>query len=111
MLDYRKFKQKEEPMKTRDLHHIGGSRMFFTILSSFSLAFCAVAEETNLEKAQTLQNEAQDQAMQGFRNGQDEMCSMTNGKVVCLARKAKHRTKNFVDRAKTKTIQIKNKVN
>lgn len=37
-------------METRDLHHIGTARMFFTVLSTLSLAFCAVAQDTNLEK-------------------------------------------------------------
>ena len=68
------------------------------------------AEETNLEKAETTKNEIVDKAKKAGRKMKDEVCEMTNGKMVCMKRKMVHKAQNLGDKIDTKTTETINKV-
>ncbi len=82
-------------------------------LLAFLMAYGTIgllrAEETNLEKAETVKNEFIDSTKKAYRAAKDKACEMVNGKVECLEKKMKNRARNLSDRSKTKMKQIKNK--
>ena len=80
---------------------------FFAIVLIFALNLSA--EETNLEKAETLKNKTMDSAKKTYRKAKEEVCEMTNGKMVCVKRKFVDKVKNANDEIKTDAIEVKNK--
>lgn len=88
------------------------SGLFSVCLLSMSLAFAtnAMAEESVQEKADTKKNEALDSVKSTYRDAQDKACEMVNGKMQCLGKKIKNKSKNFSDKAKTKAKELENKV-
>jgi TATA-box binding protein (TBP) (component of TFIID and TFIIIB) len=73
------------------------------------LALNLSAEETNLEKAETQKNKTMDSLKKKYRKAKDEICQMTNGKMVCVKRKLVDGVQNATDKIKTDAIEVKNK--
>ncbi len=73
-------------------------------------AFSVQAEETNLEKAETVKNKAVDSVKNTARDVKDKTCEMINGKMECVAKQVKHTGQNAMDAAKTKVNEVGNKV-
>ncbi len=76
----------------------------------FALGTSALADETVLEKTQNVGNKAVDSVKETGRDVKDKTCEMVNGKMECLPKKIKNKTKTAVDKTETKAKQIKNKV-
>jgi hypothetical protein len=85
----------------------------WTYLLVFLMAFGVIsilrAEETPMEKAETVKNEAVDSTKKIYGASKDKVCEMVNGKMECLEKKLKNRARNLSDRSKTKMKQLKNK--
>lgn len=75
-----------------------------------SMPIAARAEETNVEKAQTTKNRAIDAAKLKFRQAQEELCELTDGKVACERKRIQNKVKNAAETAETKIIETKNKI-
>jgi hypothetical protein len=82
----------------------------FFIAAIFSLSLLANAEETNLEKAETVKNHAVDNVKEGYRGAKDKGCKMINGKMDCAVKKFKNKVKNQSDKVKTDAKELQNKV-
>ncbi len=82
-------------------------------LLAFLMAYGTIgilrAEETKLERAETVKNESIDSTKRTYRTAKDKACEMVNGKMECLGKKMKNRARNLSDRSKTKMKQMKNK--
>ncbi len=78
--------------------------------ASLSLGVFALAEETTLEKAETLTNEAADGVKSTYREAKDKTCEMINGKLECVGQKVKNKALNAKDKVSTKATEAKNKI-
>lgn len=81
-----------------------------TLLCLSLFGAIASAEETNLEKAETMKNKAVDSVKKTARDVKDKTCEMINGKMECVAKQVKHTGQDAVDAVKTKANEIGNKV-
>lgn len=81
------------------------------VASLFTFAPVLHAEETTMEKAETVKNKAVDKTKKAYRTAKDEVCELVNGKMECVAKKVKHKAQNLTDDAKTKANEIKNETN
>ncbi len=72
-------------------------------------AFASFAEETVLEKGETVKNKVVDGAKKTYRKGKDEVCEMVNGKMECMAKKGVNKLKNASDSLGTKATEEINK--
>jgi hypothetical protein len=70
----------------------------------------AFAEETNLEKAETVKNNAVNSIKKTARDVKDKTCEMINGKMECVVKQVKHTGQDAMDATKTKVKEIENKV-
>jgi len=68
------------------------------------------AEETTLEKAQTVGNESVDGVKKGYRKAKNKACETINGKLECAGKKVKNGAKNLGDKAETTAEEVENKV-
>ena len=75
----------------------------FAVTSSF-------AEESTMEKAETVKNNAVDSVKKTTRDVKDKTCEMINGKMECVAKQVKHSAQDAMDATKTKAKEIENKV-
>ena len=66
--------------------------------------------QTIEEKAETKRNENTDLIKKTYRNIDNEICEVINGKIKCIGKKISNKTKDFVDKTKTKSKEIKNKI-
>lgn len=82
----------------------------FFVAAIFSLSLLANAEETNLEKAETIKNHSVDSIKKGYRSAKDKGCTMINGKMDCAVKKMKNKIKDQSDKVKTEAKEIENKV-
>lgn len=80
------------------------------IATVISLGLVVYAEETKIEKAETVKNKAVDATKKVYRNAKDEVCEMVNGKMECMAKKVVNKVKSLSDKAETKTTETKNKI-
>lgn len=76
----------------------------------FSLSQLTYAEETNIEKAETIKNHAVDNVKEGYRNAKDKGCKMINGKMDCAVKKMNNKIKSKSDKVKTDVKEIQNKI-
>jgi hypothetical protein len=74
------------------------------------MAFCAYAEETNLEKVETATNKSVDSIKSSYREAKDKACETINGKLQCAGKKLKNGALNLMDKAKTSAKEAKKKV-
>ena len=81
------------------------------IASLFTFAPILHAEETTMEKAETVKNKTVDKTKKVYRAAKDEVCELVNGKMECVAKKLKHKAQNATDTVKTKANEIKNETN
>lgn len=81
------------------------------LVTALAFSPVAFAEETTLEKAEVLKNETLDSTKEVYRNAQDEMCQLQDGKMKCFGRKMKHKAESLYDKTKTKAKEMKNKIN
>jgi hypothetical protein len=70
----------------------------------------AFANETTMEKAETVKNKAVDATKEAGRDLSDKTCEVINGKLECIAKKTKNAVKNAADATKTKATEVKNKL-
>lgn len=77
---------------------------------SLSLALIAGAEESTLEKADTVKNQTIDILNTNARKIDEQICETVNGKMKCVSKKVKNKIKNAADKLKTNTTEIINKV-
>ena len=89
------------------------NRILSTIVmaSLFTFAPAIHAEETTMEKAETVKINAVDSTKKAYRTAKDEVCELVNGKMECVAKKLKHKAQNATDAVKTKANEIKNETN
>ena len=80
------------------------------ILLTLTTSCALQAKETTTEKAETTKNEIVDTAKKTGRQMKDEVCEVTNGKMVCFKRKMVNKAKNLGDKIGTKTTETINKV-
>jgi len=57
------------------------------------------AEETMTEKAAEVGRDVKTGTKKAYRNMKDKTCEMVNGKMECVAKKAKHKMQNAADEA------------
>ena len=81
------------------------------IASLLTFAPALHAEETTMEKAETVKNKTVDKMKKAYRTTKDEVCELVNGKMECVAKKLKHKAQNATDAVKTKANEIKNETN
>ncbi|MBL7544239.1 MAG: hypothetical protein JNL11_10495 [Bdellovibrionaceae bacterium] len=85
-------------------------KLIQVILSCVLLAaLSSIAEETVLEKGETMKNKAVDGVKKTYRKGKDEVCEMINGKMECAVKKGINKAKSAADAVGTKATEIKNK--
>ena len=72
--------------------------------------FTVSAEETIPEKVNTATNKTVDNVKEGYRNAKDKTCEMINGKMECVGKKIKNKTRTAVDKTKTKAEELKDKI-
>jgi hypothetical protein len=82
--------------------------LFFASCLSFS--FPAYAEETTAEKVEAGTNKAVDKTKSTYRNAENEVCEMVNGTLKCLPNTVENKAKSGADTVKTKSKELKNKV-
>ncbi len=70
----------------------------------------AHAEETTLEKAETVKNKAADSVKKTVRSVGDKTCETINGKLECAAKQVKHSAQDGMDATKTKAKELQNKI-
>jgi hypothetical protein len=70
----------------------------------------AAAEETKLEKVETMANKTADSVRQTYRSAKDKGCEMVNGKMECAGKKIKNSARNLKDKIETSAEEAKNKV-
>ena len=68
------------------------------------------SEETNKEKIETMSNETKDGTKKAYRYVKDKYCEMIDGKMKCVGKKMVNKAKDVTDEMKTKSTEIKNKV-
>lgn len=73
------------------------------------LAFATFADESTLEKGETMKNKAVDSVKKTYRKGKNEVCEMINGKMECAIKKGVNKVKDAADAVGTKATEIKNK--
>ena len=88
------------------------NKMINSIVMSilFGISQPVFSVETTQEKANTATNEAADGVKRTYRKMKDQVCEMNNGKMECVGKKLKHKTQNTSDRIKTKSTEIKDKI-
>ncbi len=81
------------------------------LMGVLAFAFSTFAEETTMEKAETMKNKTADGAKKMGRKAKDEVCEMVNGKMECAVKKGVNKVKDGVDATGTKATEMKNKSN
>lgn len=81
----------------------------FALTGLVSLSHFSFAEETVIEKAETVKNKSGDAVKKGYRNVKDKTCEMINGKLDCTMKKVGNKINNATDDVKTKATEEKNK--
>lgn len=69
-----------------------------------------LAEESVIEKGETVINRGVDKTKSNYRSAKDKACEMVNGKMKCVGKKLKHKAENIKDKIGTESTDIKNKV-
>ncbi len=82
----------------------------FILCMSLAPIYFATAEETKIEKAETMGNKAADAVKRTYRNAKGEICEVIEGKVNCLAQEVIDKTKNAADSIETKGKETKKKL-
>lgn len=70
----------------------------------------SVAEESNIEKAETVKNKVFDGTKRAYRKMDDKICETINGKVECVSKSMMNKIKNTSDKIKTDSKETINKV-
>ncbi len=81
-----------------------------TALATLAFSNFAFSEQTDLEKAKVMRNEAMNATKKKFRNAKNELCEYVEGELQCLAEKTANKARNIKDDAKAKTSEIKDKI-
>jgi hypothetical protein len=77
---------------------------------ALAFAIKAAAEESTIEKTETVVNKATDSVKEGYRDAKDKTCETVNGKVHCVGKKISNKAKTLGDKTETKAKEVKNKV-
>ncbi len=83
---------------------------FVSALLVLSLPMITCANETTAEKAETMKNKAVDKVKETYRDAEDRICEMVNGKVECLPQTAENKGKTVTEKVITKAKDEKNKI-
>jgi hypothetical protein len=80
------------------------------LAASLMFGYAAHATESAGEKANADKNKVVDSTKETYRNAKNEICELVNGKMHCAAKKAKNKLRTAADKTKSKTKEVKNKV-
>ncbi len=90
----------------------------FLIFSTLVMQFVALtmhtelrAEETVVEKVQTSTNRAGNKVKHTYRQADNKVCEMVNGKEECVFKKFKNKVKDIKDDMKTNEVESVRKYN
>lgn len=94
-------------MQTKARSVLSKKILWVLFVSSSILSY---AEETKIEKAETVMNKSVDKAKSTARDVDNQICEMIDGQMKCVVKKIKNKLKNAKDTTKTKATEIQNKI-
>lgn len=86
-------------------------QIFIVLLVALGTSQITFAEESVIEKLETVENKTADKVKSSYRKVEDKVCETVNGKIECVVKKVKNKVHNATDKIKTDAIQMKNKTN